>query len=96
MSEGSDQITMDTTAVDYYYEVMREGQAETETSSVGPAYTEEGPGEMGTSGFMERESRERLFAVLWRVRAQCSFDLLCAAPCVLGLDGHRIFQLPTS
>ena len=55
MRGRSDQITMDTTAVDYYYEVMREGQAETETSSVGPAYTEEGPGEMGTSGFMERE-----------------------------------------
>ena len=64
MSEGSDQITMDTTAVDYYYEVMREGQAETETSSVGPAYTEEGPGEMGTSGFMEREQRAIICGVV--------------------------------
>ena len=64
MSEGSDQITMDTTAVDYYYEVTREGQAETETSSVGPAYAEEGPGEMGTSGFMEREQRAIICGVV--------------------------------
>ena len=48
---GAIRSQWNTTAVDYYYEVMREGQAETEPSSVGPAYTEEGPGEMGTSGF---------------------------------------------
>ena len=43
-----------------------EGQAEAETSSVGPAYTEEGPDEMqmGTSGFMEREQRAIICGVV--------------------------------
>ena len=81
---GAIRSQWNTTAVDYYYEVTREGQAETETSSVGPAYTEEGPGEMGTSGFMEREQRAIICGVVEGCELSVALILCVLRLAVLG------------
>ena len=65
MSEGSDQITMDTTAVDYYYEVTRgRGRQRQRPRQLAPLILRRGPGEMGTSGIMEREQRAIICGVV--------------------------------